>query len=472
MPVNLSHLLNSNPVSPPRSLENRIRSDQQSQGPSPRKLSDLLLSPEVSRIQVSLDQSDSLAGWGSSHRDDGWNNQQLAGLSSSSSSSSKIDQRALLLEEELMKIEVQPNVYELKLSKPAFNNSFERPITEPIYQRPIPITSFSYNSEREMLLGSRKFDSLRPFQLDKSRANPTNPHLGCDLNLGFKEAVYREESVDEGIDGLLNCLGSFVESCSDEERPSLIRRMEETSFITWRGMMTKICSSVYETSLNSGWEMNLMMFNGTIYIEEQHPINIPEQDNQLQCYHGYSYENLVSCLPSERIENVNTNIQWCSVVKTNLNRIKMIIGGEVDCIDMERYKRLRRNEELRSGLERQDNEEEREAEEIDPRDFVEIKTSMAISNEKQKRTFYRFKLLKFYLQSFLLGTPIVHVGFRDHSGVLQKSENFKTESIPQLVKSSNFKNSNSNNSYNSHFSSIKWSASLCLENGTRILKFI
>ncbi|CAH7684068.1 hypothetical protein PPACK8108_LOCUS18037 [Phakopsora pachyrhizi] len=77
------------------------------------------------------------------------------------------------------------------------------------------------------------------------------------------------------------------------------------------------------------------MFDGTTYIKEQHPINIPKQDNQLQCYHCYSYENLVSCLTSERIENVNTNIWWCSVVKTNLNKIKMIIGGEVDCMDME-----------------------------------------------------------------------------------------------------------------------------------------
>ncbi|CAH7684049.1 hypothetical protein PPACK8108_LOCUS17989 [Phakopsora pachyrhizi] len=77
------------------------------------------------------------------------------------------------------------------------------------------------------------------------------------------------------------------------------------------------------------------MFDGTTYIKEQHPINIPKQDNQLQCNHCYSYVNLVSCLTSERIENVNTNIWWCSVVKTNLNKIKMIIGGEVDCMDME-----------------------------------------------------------------------------------------------------------------------------------------
>ncbi|KAI8445445.1 hypothetical protein BY996DRAFT_6607489 [Phakopsora pachyrhizi] len=90
-------------------------------------------------------------------------------------------------------------------------------------------------------------------------------------------------------------------------------------------MMTKICSSVYETSSKLGRETNLKMFDGTTYIEEQHPINIPKQDNQLQCYHCYSYENL----------NVNTNIWWCSVVKTNLNKIKMIIGGKVDCMDME-----------------------------------------------------------------------------------------------------------------------------------------
>jgi RAT1-interacting protein len=30
--------------------------------------------------------------------------------------------------------------------------------------------------------------------------------------------------------------------------------------------------------------------------------------------------------------DVNTNVQWCSVVRTKLGNTRIIIGGEVDCV--------------------------------------------------------------------------------------------------------------------------------------------
>lgn len=30
--------------------------------------------------------------------------------------------------------------------------------------------------------------------------------------------------------------------------------------------------------------------------------------------------------------DVNTNVQWCSVVKTKLDNIRVLCGGEVDCV--------------------------------------------------------------------------------------------------------------------------------------------
>ena len=29
---------------------------------------------------------------------------------------------------------------------------------------------------------------------------------------------------------------------------------------------------------------------------------------------------------------MNTNVQWCSVVKTKLGNTRLVIGGEVDCV--------------------------------------------------------------------------------------------------------------------------------------------
>ena len=47
---------------------------------------------------------------------------------------------------------------------------------------------------------------------------------------------------------------------------------------------------------------------------------------------------------------------------------------------------------------------------------------------------YERKLLKFWVQSFLLGVPKIIVGFRSHNGILQRLEELETKNIPGIVK--------------------------------------
>lgn len=47
---------------------------------------------------------------------------------------------------------------------------------------------------------------------------------------------------------------------------------------------------------------------------------------------------------------------------------------------------------------------------------------------------YERKLMKFWIQSFLLGVPKIIVGFRDRDGILRKLEELETKSIPGLVR--------------------------------------
>ena len=47
---------------------------------------------------------------------------------------------------------------------------------------------------------------------------------------------------------------------------------------------------------------------------------------------------------------------------------------------------------------------------------------------------YERKLLKFWIQSFLLGVPKIIVGFRNHNGILQRLEELETKNIPGIVK--------------------------------------
>ena len=47
---------------------------------------------------------------------------------------------------------------------------------------------------------------------------------------------------------------------------------------------------------------------------------------------------------------------------------------------------------------------------------------------------YERKLLKFWIQSFLLGVPKIIVGFRSKDGILERLEELETSAIPGMVK--------------------------------------
>lgn len=67
-----------------------------------------------------------------------------------------------------------------------------------------------------------------------------------------------------------------------------------------------------------------------------------------------------------------------------------------------------------------------------PTNWVELKTSAEISNPNGEAGFHR-KLMKYWIQSFLLGVPIIIVGFRSRDGVLTKVQEFQTMNIPNEV---------------------------------------
>ena len=68
-----------------------------------------------------------------------------------------------------------------------------------------------------------------------------------------------------------------------------------------------------------------------------------------------------------------------------------------------------------------------------PINWVELKTSADIRNDRDMITFER-KLMKFWIQSFLLGVPKIIVGFRTPDGILKRIEEMDTASIPGTVK--------------------------------------
>ncbi|KAL5351583.1 decapping endonuclease targeting mRNA [Pseudogymnoascus australis] len=139
----------------------------------------------------------------------------------------------------------------------------------------------------------------------------------------------------------------------------------------------------------------------------------------MMSYWGYKFETLC-LLPDtwdatsrEYIEGredqiVNNAAQYCSVVQTGIGETSLIIGGEVDAIWDSKSPTT-------------------------PPNWVELKTSLDPSSPRALQTFER-KLLKFWLQSFLLGVPKIIVGFRNADGLLRRLEELETAKIPGIVK--------------------------------------
>ena len=171
--------------------------------------------------------------------------------------------------------------------------------------------------------------------------------------------------------------------------------LRKTAVITWRGMLTKIMTCIYEET--EGWEMNAMMLDGCLYLEEnKSPLKkkARQEGQQLvQTYFGYEIFSYKSescnktCMIRYSFESycasdnpassaaphdswggdVNTNVQWASVIRTSVEDVSIILGGEVDCV--------KEGAGLNSGL--------------TTSDFVELKTNLVIENPRDEVRFER-----------------------------------------------------------------------------------
>ncbi|KAF8631369.1 hypothetical protein AX15_002425 [Amanita polypyramis BW_CC] len=292
-------------------------------------------------------------------------------------------------------------------------------------QQPVQITSFSYTPKREQEFT----DSALRYYVD--------PPPGAKLDYGFSRWIRKPEDKPR-IDSLLK---AYSKARREHE-------LGDIGLVSWRGVMTKLLVTPYNYE-SRGFEINAMCVGDTMYFEEHaSDEDIRNKNNMtrrqlLMTYYGYSFESYCTSPTPTRMDtgpigpgdppgwggDVDTHVQWCSVVKSKLGNTRIVIGGEVDCV-RGRY----------TGQ---------------PETFVELKTSQGILNEGDADRFDK-KLLRFYFQSFLLGVPDIVVGFRNQSGTLTGLQHFQTMQIPRMVRGR----------------SGAWNPLLCMDWGHEALSFI
>ncbi|KAI9641210.1 decapping endonuclease targeting mRNA [Ciborinia camelliae] len=275
--------------------------------------------------------------------------------------------------------------------------------------RPQEIAHFSYDDHHEFHLNDSSIRWYYP------------PDIGTDLNRGFDTFRKHDDSKDEHLESLLRAL---------MEREKVTNVKTEADIVTWRGMMTKE-DHHYKVQSRARQDARQQPRPGR-----------PSGD--AMSFWGYKFETL--CLmptpwpetSRDYIENrdnevVNNHAQYCSVVKTKIGSNSIVIGGEVDGI----YK----------GSKSEDGKST---------EWVELKTTMTPRNRGDEQNFEK-KLLKFWLQSFLLGVPHIIVGKRSPDGILQSIERINTAQIPGMVKN------RGNNS---------WDGDMCINFADRFLEFL
>ncbi|CAA7028230.1 unnamed protein product [Microthlaspi erraticum] len=279
-------------------------------------------------------------------------------------------------------------VSELKLSKS--KETLARKST--LVQEPCELASYSRVEGGEVFYDER---GLRLFKRHVSE------DIGADLNQGYDTFVEKIDLGSEGFGDLLGCVRAKNIS------------LDNIHFVTFRNNLNKILGAAYNR--HEPWEMGVHKRNGTIYLDVHKLPERPQNDlDRRRCYWGYCFESLATEDPGraygEEIHHVDSNVEFCSVVKTKLGAHRVLMGAEMDCCD--------------------ETEEGR-------RFYIELKTSRELDDRTVER-FEREKLLKFWIQSFLAGVPYILVGYRDDGGRLVRTERLRTKDIAHRARLKNY----------------------------------
>ncbi|KAM6490541.1 hypothetical protein JOM56_013884 [Amanita muscaria] len=159
----------------------------------------------------------------------------------------------------------------------------------------------------------------------------------------------------------------------------------------------------------------------------------------LMCYYGYAFESYCTSPTPTRTDregrgdpagwggDINTNVQWCSVVKSKIGNIRVVIGGEVDCVRGRRSVTSKMQPDSKSARHK------------------------SILHEVTHRASHQETAQVLFPVIFAWGPR-----FRTHAGVLSALQQFQTMQLPRLVRGK----------------PGAWNPMLCFEWGNELLSFI
>ena len=334
----------------------------------------------------------------------------------------------------------------------------------PVFQLPKLIGSFSLDNRRKY---HNDNSELRYISLP-GNGTETTWKVHFDLTVGVENAI--EKDSDAIKNHMLDDLLTWIVQERKLKNPMFVdgqspqQRVRGIDFVCFRGLLTLIIATPYESrAKDKSWKLVATRYQNIIYLWQ-----IKEEDDERRSFRhnplqhqmsiwGFKFEQYLCAglfiqmtvfdrhyngflTDSENSEpdpkqQLDTNAEFCCVLKTRLGNHHLLYGAEIDAV----------KKNCRPPWN-------------NLQDFVELKTNRFIENERQqgnfKRSFSffgflfkivtyfygtsRFKLLKWWAQSFLVGIPTVVCGYRNDRGIVSKLESIPVKNMPSMAKVSHF----------------------------------
>ncbi|KAK0425333.1 hypothetical protein QR680_009147 [Steinernema hermaphroditum] len=262
---------------------------------------------------------------------------------------------------------------------------------------PQMVGEFSTNAEREALPGRTAMKYIyEPFV-------GTTSGLAFDLNVGEDSFIgkdYSEKSCED-LDVFLRWIMTQA-----PRGGNLQKAVHDSHLVSWRGTMTRLASQLYEA--NEPFRMAACKYRGVVFLcEFRTPAKLERlkkmtAKDKLMTYWGHKFEQYMTSPCRKKKPETNAPVSQMeeftvvNKMKFGSTGLRLYMGCEMDGVDLEG-------------------------------NYVELKTH----RESLSGGFWRFKAMKWWLQSYLGGVPSIVAGLRSDSGIVHTTQRIPLEQLPQ-----------------------------------------
>ncbi|TMW66259.1 hypothetical protein Poli38472_004024 [Pythium oligandrum] len=269
--------------------------------------------------------------------------------------------------------------------------------------------------ERVTLSQPREIAHFSKYADDQVRYDRSNllrykePVIGEDLLDGIDSYTPKDESDPNAHPAPL---GPLLDTLTHAKE----KITKQPQFVTFRNNLNKILGTPYNTS--NPWTLWAEKRHGCVYLDvrrtpDELTRNQSSHINQVRAmYAGRRFELFATEQSSDDASGsrrVNQEEEYCGLFALTLGEKRLIVAAEIDCYD---------NVDTKT----------------DSYSYVELKTTRTLLTDKDRYVFERFKLLSFWIQSYVVGTPRIVCGFRNDDFKLEKLQVFKTTDIPSFCR--------------------------------------